>query len=584
MLITYCDLKNSFSELEITGQGVTIGYDEANLIVLDEIGISAFHMRLSAFENKLFVEDMQSLNGTYLNRKLLTEKAELRGGDTVLLGMILFRFEKDNDSWTISARRQDSSLFVVDEYKPLLDDDSGENVPTAVTMIAPKEVRDAIAGKEAERLRKAIPIMKEPLLKSELSLETLQDLGTYKIIKKIGKGGMGVVFLAKHKVMNTFRAVKVMPHSVKEENNDFFERFMREARIAAEFRHPNIVGVMDVENDFEKQVSYIVMEFVDGGSLRRILKNQKTLPEIQALLIVKSVAEALKVIAAHKIVHRDIKPDNIMFTRYGEVKLADLGIAKNQEEDLNLTRNNIMIGTPAYLSLEQIEKPKDVDIRSDIYSLGVTLYEMLTGTTPFAGKSTWDILQKMISEAVVDPRKKNPQVSAVTAKIVMKMLHKNPAKRYQSPQALLAALDRLLNRYSLSVAQNIIRSAVLGTELPFGVKKTVSSGAGSLLGFTLFNFRQNVAAFFSPFETGRKKGEKKKKAISEKHFTFHIDPALAAGDTVDFTIQAAPGTAWEITSSNGRSIEAEVSAEGRLGIKGLVPGEYRIRSRRGKDS
>ena len=123
---------------------------------------------------------------------------------------------------------------------------------------------------------------------------------------------MGVVFLAKHKVMNTYRALKVLPNSVKEDNYDFFERFIREARIASDIRHPNIVGVMDVETDYAQKVSYIVMEFIDGGTLRRILKTQGTLAEIQALLIVKSVAEALKFINEHKIIHRDIKPDNII--------------------------------------------------------------------------------------------------------------------------------------------------------------------------------------------------------------------------------------------------------------------------------
>ena len=358
MLISYCDIKNQVMLLELPPAGGIIGYDESNFIVLDEIGISSLHFRLSSVDEKLFAEDLQSLNGTYLNCNLLAEKTEVRSGDSILIGLVLLCFEKNNNSWEITAVRQNSSLFIVDESESFTGTENNEDISTAVTIIASDNVKQALKSGNANLLQNDSFRKITPEKSAVFSFDSLQELGKYKIIREIGKGGMGVVFLAKHKVMGTYRALKVLPHSVKEDNYDFFERFMREARIASEIRHANIVGVMDAETDSAQDVSYIVMEFIDGGTLRRILKKQKTLPEIQALLIVKSVAEALASIAEHKIIHRDIKPDNIMFSRHGEVKLADLGIAKSEEEDINLTKNDIMIGTPAYLSPEQIETPE----------------------------------------------------------------------------------------------------------------------------------------------------------------------------------------------------------------------------------
>ena len=476
MLISYRDPANQFTELDLPHEGGVIGYDEGNFIILDEIGVSALHLRLSAVNHHLFAEDLKSLNGSYLNRTLLTEKTEINDGDAILVGMVLLRFKKYSHSWSVTAIRQDRSRFVVDKAEVSGKLDTEDDNATAVTVIASTDVKEIISSRDFSKLSRDSFQKLPPLNPGNVSLDMLQGLGKYRMIRKIASGGMGVVFLAKHKVMNSYRALKVLPDSMRQNKNNCFERFIREARIASEIRHPNIVGVMDVEIDPMKAVSYIVMEFIDGGTLRHILKAQQTLPEIQALFIVREIAEALNVIEKHKIVHRDIKPDNIMFTRSGEVKLADLGIAKTADEDVNLTKTNMMLGTPAYLSPEQIEACKDVDIRSDIYSLGATLYEMLTGSAPYAGKNLYDIFQKMISETIVDPRKKNPHVSPATARIVMKMLHKNPARRYQTPQELLEALDAVLPRYSASVVQEIVRAAVLGTGLPDGVKATVSSG------------------------------------------------------------------------------------------------------------
>ena len=578
MLLLYRDIQNNFIEIELPLEGGIFGYGADNFIILDAVGVSGKHMRLSAVEDRLFIEDLQSLNGTYINQKLLSEKKQLFDGDQVQIGLLQLRFNATGfNSWSITAEKPSNSIFSVDQYELTEFQETEEEFSTAVTVIASPEIKAAIKSGNISALQAVDEFSNSQVVSSgtRFSLENLKTLGKYKIVKKIGKGGMGVVFLARHKVLNSYRALKVLPHSVKEENYDFYERFMREARIASDIRHPNIVGVMDAEADVEQDVSYIVMEFIDGGNLRRILKIQKKLPEIQVLLIARSIAAALKGIAEHNIIHRDIKPDNIMFTRHGEVKLADLGIAKNDNDDANITQSDAMIGTPAYLSPEQIENPKEVDIRSDIYSLGATLYEMLTGSPPYTGKNTYDIVHKMLSESIPDPRLKNPAISSIAAQIVMKMLQKNPSKRYQSPQALINVLDRILPHYSDSEVQEIIKSAVLGTSLPKGVNGSLTPGLGSLMSFLFFSFRQNIA---HPFKKRKKENLSEAQVVELQPSIFSIKANQEQISVTDLSleIKTMANTEYKLTSANGYSAVVKSNHDGIIHVRDILPGEYVI--------
>jgi serine/threonine protein kinase len=192
-------------------------------------------------------------------------------------------------------------------------------------------------------------------------------------------------------------------------------------------------------------------------------------------------------------------------------------------------------------------------------------------------KNTYDILQKMISESIVDPRKRNPFVSAVTAKIVMKMLHKNPAKRYQTPQALLDALNEVLQRCPASAVPGIIRSAVMGTELPQGVKKTVSSGILARIHFAFFSCRQNIAEFFTP-STGNKTKQESESSLSCKYFSFQIESDLPSDKALNFMISASPSATYKISSIDGYYKEIKALDDGTLKINDLPPGEYKILS------
>lgn len=268
-------------------------------------------------------------------------------------------------------------------------------------------------------------------------------LDRYVIVKKLGQGGMGSVYLVRHETLGVFRAAKVLSSELYARGGEFVKRFVQEAKLACSISNPNIVNVLDVCDDPERACCYIIMEYVDGGTVRDVLHEVSRFSEIHAVMIVEAVAEALQAASEQKIVHRDIKPDNIMLTRRGVVKLADLGIAKNTEDNVKLTRTHIMMGTPAYLAPEQAKDAHSVDARADIYSLGATFYEMLTGQIPYPGKNTYDILSKLASDPVPDPRSIVESISPQTARLVMKMLAKQPKQRHRNAAELLKDIRTL---------------------------------------------------------------------------------------------------------------------------------------------
>ena len=250
--------------------------------------------------------------------------------------------------------------------------------------------------------------------------------GSYCIEKPLGHGGMGEVYLARHMKLDIYRAIKILLPKIAVKNPMFATRFMREAKLAIQLQHPNIINVMDAEYDERLSIYYIVMEFVDGGTVRNLIRKNGPIPEQEVLKIVLRVGEALAVGEERKIVHRDIKPDNIMLTKDNVVKLADLGIAKSTADsnDMDVTSPEILIGTPAYVSPEQAKDAQHVDSRADIYSLGVSMYEMLTGEKPYKGKTTVEILQQLFEASVPEVRQKNKNVSRKVSDLVYRMMAK----------------------------------------------------------------------------------------------------------------------------------------------------------------
>jgi len=259
----------------------------------------------------------------------------------------------------------------------------------------------------------------------------------YELGGVLGRGGMAEVYVGTDRVLGRRIAVKILADRFARDSS-FVARFRREAQSAAALNHPNVVNVFDTGSD--DGTHFIVMEYVQGKTLSEILRDGSALMPERAVEITEGVAEALAFAHRAGIVHRDVKPGNIMLTPTGDVKVMDFGIARATTSE-SLTQTATVLGTATYFSPEQAQG-EPVDARSDIYSLGVVLYEMLAGNPPFSGESPVTIAYKHVKEEPVPPSRLNPDVPAGLDAIVMKSLAKNPANRYQSVEELLQDLRR----------------------------------------------------------------------------------------------------------------------------------------------
>jgi serine/threonine protein kinase len=265
-------------------------------------------------------------------------------------------------------------------------------------------------------------------------------IGKYKVLEKLGSGGMGTVFLCEHKLMRCLRAIKILP-AAKAQDEAALGRFYREARAVAAIDHPNIVHAYDIDQD--ENLHFLVMEYVDGASMQEIVKKTGPLSILRACHYIRQSAIGLDHAQRAGLVHRDIKPGNILVSREGAVKILDMGLARffNDDDDI-LTRkfDENVLGTADYLAPEQALDSHTVDIRADIYSLGATFYFLLTGKTPF-GEGT--VAQKLFWHQSRNPRavrEARPDAPVGVEAIISKMMAKEPAQRYQTPAELVDAL------------------------------------------------------------------------------------------------------------------------------------------------
>lgn len=262
-----------------------------------------------------------------------------------------------------------------------------------------------------------------------------QKFGPYEITARIGEGGMAVVYKGYQQSLNRYVAIKVLRAELAQDK-EFVERFRREALSVADLSHPNILHVYDA--GFAEGVYYIVMAFVDGGSLKDMIMRGPLETEY-ALSVTAQVADALNHAHQRGLVHRDVKPNNILMSRDGRPLLTDFGIAKAVHESTGLTRTGTSIGTPEYMAPEQIQGQK-VDGRTDIYALGIVLYEMLTGWTPFSTTTPVATLYKQVNEPPPPLRQANINIPAWLEATVLKALAKSPADRYQQASEFAEAL------------------------------------------------------------------------------------------------------------------------------------------------
>ena len=255
-------------------------------------------------------------------------------------------------------------------------------------------------------------------------------LSGYKIIKKIGSGGMGDVYLAEHEKLEKKVAIKSLHKNLAADAN-FRERFSQEAKTHSKLDHPNIVKLLDYKE--RKDGLFLIMEYVDGKQLdEHIKKVTGPIPEKELTHLFSQILDAIGYAHKKNFIHRDIKPSNIMIDKEGRIKVLDFGIAKMQEEEKGLTKTGIQIGTAAYMSPEQVNAKK-VDKLSDIYSLGVTLFYMAVGKSPYDGETnTFSIQTKIVTLALPDASEIYPGVSEKFEKIISKATQKNKKDRYQS--------------------------------------------------------------------------------------------------------------------------------------------------------
>jgi serine/threonine-protein kinase len=272
------------------------------------------------------------------------------------------------------------------------------------------------------------------------STQKLSALGDFKLIKKLGSGGMGDVYKGHQVSLDREAAIKVMAKHLAS-NQQFVERFYREARLMAKLDHPNIIRSYGVGQ--EHGFHYLAMEFVDGGSLQDIIKRDGKLSVGDATHVILACAHALAHAHELSVVHRDIKPDNVLLTRKGVVKVADLGLAKATEEDLALTQSGVGAGTPHYMAPEQAINAKYADARSDIYALGCMFFCLLTGRPPFTGESALELLKAKEAGEVPPVRRLNPDVPDRLDLVIGKMAARKPESRYQNCKDLIHDLEGL---------------------------------------------------------------------------------------------------------------------------------------------
>ncbi len=277
----------------------------------------------------------------------------------------------------------------------------------------------------------------------------------YTVEARIGQGGMAEVFRGFDPSLDRTVAIKMLLHPF-DRDAGFVARFRREAQAAARLNHPNIVGVYDAGADGDTQ--YIVMEYIEGRTLASFLAGGGAPTPMQAVELTEKVASALQAAHERGIIHRDIKPANVMVTRAGAVKVMDFGIARLQT-DATAPQTSSVIGTPAYFSPEQAQG-QPVDARSDIYSLGCVLYEMLAQHQPFTGDTPVSIAYKQVNETPPPPSASNPDIPPSLDAVVMKCMAKNPANRYQTAGELIADLERV--RQGLDVEATPLLPVVAG--------------------------------------------------------------------------------------------------------------------------
>ena len=265
-------------------------------------------------------------------------------------------------------------------------------------------------------------------------------LGHYEVLKQLGKGGMGEVFLGLDKNLNRKVAIKVMSRKLTEDPQ-FVARFKREAQTAAAVSHTNLAQIYELSN--HNELHFFVMEFIEGKTVEELLSREKILSPLVALDICKQSATGLKAAADKGLIHRDIKPSNILIDTSNVVKLVDFGLAKAMEDSSQLTQTDMILGTPHYVSPEQARGERTIDFRSDMYSLGVTLYSMVTGKLPFEATTPMGVMLRHVNDPAPRSRSLCEHIPEEVDELIDKMLSKSPDDRFSTYEELIDRISSI---------------------------------------------------------------------------------------------------------------------------------------------
>ena len=274
-------------------------------------------------------------------------------------------------------------------------------------------------------------------------------LNRYELLENIGEGGMGIVYKAKCHLLNRFVAVKTLKAELSNDEA-FVARFKREAKSAASLSHPNIVNVHDV--GAENNINFIVMEYINGKTLKQVIKENDRLGSVKTLDIALQIAKALECAHKNNIIHRDIKPDNILITEDNIVKVTDFGIAKVADVG-TIAITNKVLGTAHYFSPEQA-RGRAVDCRTDIYSLGIVMYEMVTGRVPYTAESSISVAMMHIQEAAIPPKEIIADIPESINQAILKAMEKEPINRYQTAKEMSEILYKIMGVLNFKANSN----------------------------------------------------------------------------------------------------------------------------------
>jgi serine/threonine-protein kinase len=304
--------------------------------------------------------------------------------------------------------------------------------------------------------------------------------GRYRLESKLGSGGMSTVYLARDETLERWVAAKVLHREISDQP-DQIERFRREARAVAQVAHPNVVAVIDAGEDLGRP--YIVFEYVEGETLKHRIDSAGRLPLDEAAAYGIEVGRGLAAAHARRLVHRDVKPQNVLIDAEGRAKVTDFGIARELEQD-GLTKTGRVLGTTDYVSPEQA-MGQAVDARSDIYSLGVLLYEMLTGDVPFKAETVVGVAMKHVNEQIPDVQRKRRGVSSALAAVIERATQKEPRKRYPDMNAMLADLEAALEVEVARAGHSTGEATTVLDSVPKRERRILTSRNVSLAGILL---------------------------------------------------------------------------------------------------